>query len=173
MGTDESSRAKRRGPQGTIARACGKDGPQLVRSSGARWTDEAEALFLDALAASNNATLAAEQSGFSREAIYRRARRDPAFAERMEAARTLGYARVDELLARAAEDFLAGRPADPASPFPPMTVDHAIAILKLHRAAQTGHGKVPAWPARRRSLEEVHASILRKLSAIARKHGLL
>jgi hypothetical protein len=170
----DSGKGKRRsGPRGTIARASGKDGPQLVRSSGARWTDEAEAAFLDALAASNNATLAAEQTGFSRAAIYGRARRDPGLSERMAAARALGYARVDELLARAAEDFLSGRAPDPASPLPPMTVDHAIAILKLHRAAQTGEGKRPAWPARRRSLEEVHDSILRKLSAIARRRGLL
>jgi hypothetical protein len=162
------------GPKGTIPRASGKDGPQFIAATGHRWSDEAEGVFLDALAASNNATWAAAQCGFSREAIYARARRDPAFAERMAAARALGYARVDELLARAAEDFLAGRPRDPQSPLPPMSVPDAIAILKLHRSAQTGEGnRRPAWPARRRSLEEVHASILRKLSAIARKHGLL
>jgi hypothetical protein len=167
------SRARAKRPAGSIARA-GKDGPQLVRSRGARWTDEAEDIFLDRLAASNNATWAAEQCGFSREAIYARARRDPGFSERMAAARAHGYARVDELLARSAEDFLAGRAPDPLSPFPAMTVQDAIAILKLHRAVQTGEGgRCPAWPARPRSLDEVRGSILKKLSAIARKRGLL
>ena len=52
------------------------------------------------------------------------------------------------------------------------TVD-AIAILKLNRAAQTGEGRRPAWPARPRTLAEVHESILTKLSAIARKRGLI
>ena len=168
--TDSSGRT---GPAGSILRCGGKDGPQIIHSSGKRWTDEAEAIFLDALAASNNATWAAAQTGFSTGGIYARARRDPGLAERMAAARALGYARVDELLARAAEDFLAGREPDPDSPFPPMTIDHAIAILKLHRASQTGEGKRPAWPARPPSLDEQRDSILRKLSAIARKRGLL
>lgn len=171
--SESGKKSGRRGPAGTAALASGKDGPQLIRSSGKRWTDEAEGKFLDALGANNNATWAAEQTGFSREAVYKRARRDPAFAERMAAARALGQSRVDELLLRGAEDFLAGRPPDPDSPFPPMTIEHAIAIVKLNRPALTGEGKRAAWPARRRSLEEVHESILRKLSAIARKHGLL
>lgn len=152
--------------------AAGKDGPQLVKPRAHRWTPGIEDIFLDRLAASNNATWAAKEVGFSKVAIYARARRDPGFAQRMAAARAQGYARVDELLARSAEDFLAGTP-DPESPIPPMTVSDAIAILKLHRAEQTGEGRRPAWPARRRSLAEVHESILKKLSAIARKRGLL
>lgn len=166
--------AGRKGPAGSIARAGGKDGPQIVQSCGKRWTDEAEEIFLDRLGATNNATSAAAAAGFSREAIYARARRDPGFAERMAAARALGYGRVDELLATAAEDFLAGKPPDPNSPIPPMTVQDAIAILKLHRASVTGEGgRRPAWPARPRRLDEVHDSILTKLSAIARKRGLI
>ena len=164
-----------RGPAGTHARASGKDGPQVIRSSGHRWTDEAEEIFLDALAASNNATWAAEQCGFSKEAIYRRARRDSGFHERMADARALGRGRVDELLVRGAEDFLSGKPRDPESPMPPMTWQDAIAIHKLNLAGQSGEGasRRAAWPARPRSLDETRASILRKLSAIARKHGLL
>lgn len=161
------------GPAGAILRAHGKDGPQLIRSRGHRWTEEAEDLFLDCLAASNNATWAAEQCGFSTEAIYKRARRDPAFAERMAAARAQAWGRIDEGLARAAEDFLEGRASDPDRPGPPMTIQDAIAIQKLHRSGQTGEGKRPAWPARPRSLEEMRDSILKKLSAIARKNGLL
>lgn len=166
-------RKRPRGPAGAILRGHGKDGPQLVRSRGHVWTEEAEEIFLDALAASNNATWAAEQCGFSREAIYKRARRDPGFAERMAAARALAYGRIDEALARAAEDFLAGREPDPDAPIVAMTVQDAIAIQKLHRASQTGSGRRPAWPARPRSLDEMRDSILTKLSAIARKNGLL
>ena len=158
----------RRGPAGTIRRSGGKDGAQLVRSGGARWTDQAEELFLDHLGATNNFTAAAEVAGFSRESIYARARRDPGFHERMQAARSLGYGRVEEALARAAEDFLAGKAPDPDSPFPPMTVQDAIAILKLHRPSVTGEGRRPGWRGRPRSLDEVKASILRKLSAIER-----
>lgn len=161
------------GPAGAILRSHGKGGPQLIRSKGHRWTEEAEGIFLDCLAASNNATWAAEQCGFSTEAIYKRARRDPAFAEKMASARAFAWGRIDEGLTRAAEDFLEGRRPDPDSPLAGMTIQDAIAIQKLHRSAQTGEGKRPAWPARPRSLAEVHESILRKFSAIARKHGLL
>ena len=42
----------------------GKDGPQLIQSEGSRWTDEAEARFLDQLAASCNVTLSAKATGF-------------------------------------------------------------------------------------------------------------
>lgn len=163
------------GPAGAILRSHGKDGPQLIRSDGHRWTEQAEEIFLDCLAASNNATWSAEQCGFSKEAIYRRARRDPVFAEKMEAARAQSHGRIDEALARRAEDFLEGRPPDPDSPIVDMTVQDAIAIVKLYRARQNpdGGGRRPAWPARPRSLEEMRDSILKKLSAIARKNGLL
>lgn len=163
------------GPAGAILRSHGKDGPHLLRSQGHRWTDEAEEIFLDGLAASNNATWAAGQCGFSTEAIYRRARRDPVFAEKMAAARAQSHGRIDEALARRAEDFLEGRPPDPESPIVDMTVQDAIAILKLYRAGQNPEAgaRRPAWPARPRSLAEVHESILRKISAIARKNGLL
>ena len=161
------------GPAGAILRSHGKDGPQLIRSDGHRWTEEAEQLFLDCLAASNNATWAAEQCGFSREAIYARARRDPSLAEKMAAARALSHGRIEEGLTREAEDFLAGKPPDPDRPGPPMTIQDAINILKLNRPGRDSEGRRPAWPARRRTLDEVHESILAKLSALARKNGRL
>jgi hypothetical protein len=161
------------GPAGRIARAGGKDGPQVIRSGGKRWTEAAETRFLDCLAASNNLTLAAAECGFSREAIYARARRDPAFHERMAAARAMARDRIDEGLYRAAEEFLAGRAPNPDAPLAVTSVEQAIAIQKLNAPARTGAARRPAWPARPRSLDEVRGSILAKLSAIARKRGLL
>jgi hypothetical protein len=172
-GSGARAKTGRKGPAGTIARASGKDGPQIVRSDGHRWTDEAEEIFLDALASSNNATWSADQCGFSTAAIYGRARRDPAFHERMAAARAMARDRIDEGLYRAAEDFLAGRAPDPDAPIVVTSVEQAIAIRKLNAPARTGEGRRPAWPARPRSLDEVRGSILAKLSAIARKRGLL
>jgi len=177
MSKRKARRRSRRptGPAGAILRSHGKDGPQRIRSRGHRWTEKAEEIFLDRLAASNNATWSAERCGFSKAAIYRRARRDPVFAGKMAAARAQAYGRIDEALARRAEDFLAGKPPDPDSPIVDMSVQEAIAILKLHRASQypEGNARRPAWPARPRSLEEMRDSILKKLSAIARKNGLL
>jgi hypothetical protein len=154
---------------GTVLRASGKDGPQRVRSNGARWTDEAEATFLDHLAASANVTAAAEATGFSREAIYKRRRHDSAFAERWQAALAQGYARIEMALVQRAADALEGLAPDPDSPIPQMTVQDAVTILKLHGASVNGTGRAPGWRARPRSLDEMRASILTKLEAIAPK----
>lgn len=151
----------------TVLRSGGKDGPQLIRSGGARWTDEAEARFLDCLAASANVTASAEAAGFSREAIYRRRRHDSAFAERWQAALEQGYARIEMLLVQRASDALEGFAPDPDTPIPEMTVRDAVTIFQLHRASVKGDGRAPGWRARPRSLDEMRASILAKLEAIA------
>lgn len=160
------------GPSGTILRASGKDGPQIVSSRGRRWTDEAEAVFLDSLAASCNVTASAAAAGFSTEAIYRRRRNDPAFAERWQAALDQGYARIEMMLVKRADDALAGHMPDPETPLLPMTVKDAIAILQLHRGSvKGGEVRLPGWRARPRSIEEVRESILRKLTAVERARG--
>jgi hypothetical protein len=155
---------------GTAIRG-GKDGAQIIRSSGARWTDESEAEFLDRLAASCNVTLSARMTGFSREAIYRRRRRDPAFAERWQAALEQGYARIEMLLVQRAADALEGNLPDPDAPLADMTARDAIAILQLHRSSVKGEGRAPGWRARPRSLDEMRDSILAKLEAIAPAAG--
>ena len=160
--------AAARGPAGSVTRASGKDGPQVVHSKGRRWTEAAEALFLDALAASCNVTWAAAQAGFSTEAIYARRRRDPAFAGQWRHAIVQGHARLEAGLAAAAIAAVEGRIPDPHFPIPPMTVADIIAVLKLHRAMAQGAGKSPGWRGRPRSLDEVRGSILKKLAAIHR-----
>ena len=157
---------KCRGPKGNIVRA-GRGGPQRIESRGHRWTDEAEEIFLDHLAASANVTTSAKACGFSREAIYGRKRRDPAFSERCRAALAQAHFRIELALVRRAEAALEGFAPDPDTPIPVMTVGDAIAILKLHKAeALGGEGSRPGWPARPRSLDEVGESILRKIAAI-------
>ena len=83
------------GPPGTILRASGKDGPQLVTSSGARWTTAAERRFLDWLGATCNVTRACAESGFSKAAVYKRRRLDSAFAAAWEETLAQGYARLE------------------------------------------------------------------------------
>jgi len=145
----------------------GKDGPQLIRSSGKRWSEEAEALFLDHLAASCNVTAAAETVGFTRVAIYKRRRRDPAFAQRWQAALEQGYARIEMLLVQRAAEALEGFAPDPDTPIPTMTVSDARAILGHHRASVEGGPRSRRQWARPRSLDEMRDSILAKLEAIA------
>jgi len=163
----------RSGPEGSIARAGGKDGPQVIHSHGKRWTEAAEAIFLDALAASCNVTHAAETAGFSREAIYARRRRDPAFAQGWQEALVQGHARLEAGLVAAAIATVEGRAPDPDFPIPPMSVAEVIAVLKLHRAAVQGEGRSPGWRGRPRPFAEVKASILKKLAAFDRARGKL
>lgn len=111
----------RQGPPGIALRASGKDGPQLIRSTGKRWTEAAEAAFLDCLGASCNVTASAQAAGFSKEVIYRHRRRDPAFAARWQAALEQGYVRIEMLLVRRAEQVLEGVVADPDTPLHDMT----------------------------------------------------
>ncbi|MBO0749931.1 MAG: hypothetical protein J2O44_05835 [Porphyrobacter sp.] len=154
------------GHSGTTIRG-GKDGLQIVRSEGARWTEEAEAEFLDHLAASCNVTLSAKATGFSREAIYKRRRHDPAFAARWQAALEQGYARIEMLLVQRATDVLERQVPDPDTPLADMSTRDAIAILQLHRTSVKGEGRAPGWRGRPRSLDEMRDSILAKLEAIA------
>jgi hypothetical protein len=166
-----SEAGRRAGPEGRQIRAGGKDGPQIIESKGKRWTQEAEEIFLDHLAVTANYTRAAKKTGFSRVAIYERRRRDPAFAERCRAAIAQAVDRIDALLVEGAERALAGRPPAPDSPIPPMTVEQAIAVVKLHRPSVTGQGRLAGWRGPARPLAAVKASILTKLSAIERHRG--
>ena len=174
--TGESAESGRRGPAGTIVRGGGKDGPHIARSdSGKRWTDEAANLVLDALANGLSYAAAAEKCGFSRETVFRRRRVDPVFAAQCDDARAHGVARLDQLLIAQAEGALEGRPPAADSPLPPMTLQEAIAVVKLYhaRGRPDPRRRYGAWQPRPRTLDEVRASILTKLSAIARSRGQL
>ena len=145
----------------------GKDGPQIIASTGKRWNDAAEAVFLDRLATTCNVTASADAAGFSPEALYRRRRNDTAFAQLWQAALEQGYSRIEALLVRRAEDALEGRMSDPDSPIPPIDVKDALNILGHHRrSVEHGPRSRRQW-ARPRTLEELSESILRKLEALA------
>lgn len=153
-----------RGPSGA-AILVGKDGPQIIRSTGKRWSDAAEELFLDHLAASCNVTASAAAAGFSKTAVNARRRRDPGFAQRWQAALEIGYSRIEALLLRRAEEALEGWAPDTELPIPPMSIKDALAIIGHHRrAVERGPRSRRQW-ARPRSLDEMRDSILVKLEA--------
>lgn len=168
---DEDRKPRRKaGGNGLAIRASGKDGPQIIEVTSARWNDGAEQRFLDALGASCNVTHAAMQSGFSKEAIYRRRRTDPGFRARWNDALAQGYVRIEMMLIERAEAVLAGDGPnpDPDHPIPQMSFRDAITLLAQHRPSVTGNGnRRLSWNARPRDLEEVRASILAKFEAIA------
>ncbi|MCY7271487.1 MAG: hypothetical protein LH485_05470 [Sphingomonas bacterium] len=152
------------GPKGTRLRASHKDGPQRIRINGAWWSDEAEALFLNHLAASCNVAASAAAAGFSANTAYNHRRCDPAFARKWQAALDQGYARLEMELVRHASSMVENFEVDPDAPFKQMTMREAIHLLALHRRHQ---GQPAAALSRQvRPLDEVRDSILRKLDAI-------
>jgi hypothetical protein len=118
------------GPQGTQLHL-GRRGPQLVTTRGHRWSDEAETLFLDHLAATANVSASAKACAFSTHALYARRRKDPAFMQRWDVALAQGYAHVEAL-----EGFA----PDPDTPIiiRDMTVKDALSLLGHHRRAIEG-----------------------------------
>lgn len=161
--TDISGNA---GPSGTGI-LVGKDGAQLIRSTGKRWSEEAEDRFLDTLAASCNVSAAAEAAGFTRFTCYKRRRSDPGFAKRWDTALEQGAARIRALLLQRAIEALEGFAPDPDTPIPNMTVKEALSVLAAHDRRISGGPRSRREWARPRSLDEMRDSILRKLEAIA------
>lgn len=153
-------------PEARILR--GKDGPQLIdNDSGKRWSDEAEEVFFDRLAATCNVTASAKACGFTCAAIYKRRRKDPAFLRKWQAAMEQGAARIEMLLAQRAAEVLEGFAPDPETPIPAMSVKDALAITdRLRRTAEGGWRNRKQW-ARPKSLDEMGAEILARLEAIA------
>lgn len=174
-----AANANATGPAGTTLRLAGKHGPQLIETQGRFWSDEAEAIFLDCLAATCNVSRAAREAGFSGTAVWRRRRRDAGFAGRWQEALTQGYVRLETAIVRRAADRFDGGDGgedgdgngngdgngDAASE-PTVTTAEAINLLRLHKAGVAGGHARAGRRSRPRPLAEVHASILVKLEAI-------
>lgn len=137
-----------------------------IKTSGAQWSEEAEERFFDALAASCNVTLSAAEVGFTTFTVYRQRRMRPDFAERWAGALAQGYARLEMALVEAAVDTVDGREFDAERPIPRMTVAEAMNLLKLHGPEVRGERRGPGNPRRRRTLDEVRGSIIKKIEAI-------
>lgn len=159
-------RTREDAPAGTTMRLDGKDGPQVVRTIGKRWSDAAGDRFIDCLGASCNVSLSAAEAGLSAEAFYARRRTDALFADRWRAALEQGCVRIETALIRAAAESIEGRPPDPEAPIPRMSVKEALSVLGHARASLDGDKRRPRHGSRVRSLDEVRASILVKLEAI-------
>lgn len=144
--------------------------PQIARAHRGKWTDKAEADFLAYLAATANVTEACRHVGFARHSVYQRRMQWPAFREAWDAALESGYARVEMALVMNAGAFLDPVAIDTDYPMPDMTVDQAINLLKLHRAAVHG-GRPQRYGHRRKpvDVEALKAEIVRKARLLTGK----
>lgn len=131
-----------------------------------QWCDEDEELFLDCLAASCNVLLACEQADVAPTTVYRQRRRRADFKKKWQEALEQGYARLEMALVAAAADSVERVEFDAERPIPQMSAETAIKVLQLHRASVAGVGRRSGYRAPPKRLEEVQASILRKIEAI-------
>lgn len=154
------------GPAGSTIRVSGKDGPQLIDSRGHRWTDAAEARFLETLAATCNVTRSARAAGFSTVAIHRRRSLDATFADRWQAALAQGYVRLEMEMVRRANEALEGTAPDPDAALLPVSFKDALNLLQLHRGGLAGEGRRRGRAPRPRSLDEARGAIVARLEAI-------
>lgn len=167
--TEDDAALPPRGPPGRLMLR-GPCGTQIRTTKGHRWSDRAETLFLDQLAATCNVTLAGEACGFSHAALYRRRRNDPAFSERWDAALAQGYAHLESLLVRRACDALEGVAPDPGAAvrIPEVTVRDALVLLGHHRRRIEGGPPSRREWTREPPIEEVREEILRRIAAMDR-----
>lgn len=142
--------------------------PQVQTTRRKRWTAETEKTFLDALSTTCNATRACEEIGWNYSVVYARRRKDPDFAARWRLAWAAGYERVEQLLLQNAVETLQGWEPDPTLPMPRMTVAEALTLVRMEKLVRADPSRRRGSFAKRKSLDDVRASILRKLSAIER-----
>jgi len=143
---------------------------QIARTRAGQWTAAGEDRFLEVFAATCNARAAYEAAGKSKGSAYTHRRRWPAFARRWAAAEETGYARVEMALL---ENLLSTPELPPECPMPPMSVDQALQLLRLHQSQVRSAGRAPGRRPRTRTFEELRPAIVRKLEIVlrARKRG--
>lgn len=148
---------------------------QIARARAGQWTARTEKRFLAAAGATVNVKAACAEVGKSFGSAYAHRNRWPGFARRWDEALDIGTEELEERLSLRAENIFAE--AEPPLPEPPalprMTVAEAIHLLHLQKRRMLELGRKPGRWRRPRTLDEVRGSILRKLSPIARRRGLI
>lgn len=157
--------------EGRVVRREKNGKTKVIRTArGKRWSQVAERVFLEELAATGNVRASAAKAGFSTTAIYRRRMQWPGFATEWQACLDQGIARIEMQLIELATDSLRSEAIRGDGPAPALSVADALNLLKLHRAAVFG-GPAQRYgmaQAKAPDMEKVRASILRKIEAIER-----
>lgn len=152
------------GPSGSEIRIFRDGQPKRHFTDGARWSDEAGEVFLNALAASSNVTASAE-AGFSPTAVYRRRRLDTGFAAKWEAAKAQGYARLELAMVHAAIATMEGTALDADNPITQMSASDVLNLLRLHAGRNANGSTIAAARARSRSCATASCARSRRSAA--------
>lgn len=141
---------------------------QVARARLRQWTPRIEARFLRTLEGNCNVKVACAAVGLTQASAYGHRKRWPDFAQAWDRAIENGYDLISIALAQAGGAMLGEGDYRPDPVLGPMSVDQAIAALRLHwRSASRGWGR-PGLVARDPTMDEVHAFVLRKIEIMQR-----
>lgn len=143
-----------------------KHGDRLVRAAAGRWCAETEARFFAALGRTGCVRAAARAAGISTTALYKRREAYPEFAERWDAVAADAGARLPELLRAASIASFDPEAAEEMAGegLPPVNVDQAIRISKMHGAGKNGKGGRGSPERRTATRAETEAAVLKLLA---------
>jgi hypothetical protein len=141
---------------------------QIARARLRQWTPRVEARFLATLTATCNVKAACAEVGLSPASAYNHRGRWPAFARRWDEAIQIGYSQIEMGLIQAGSNLFSDDGAVEARPISAMTADHAIHLLHMHKHQVHRIGRRPGGYGRPPDMDDVRASILRKIEAIER-----
>lgn len=141
---------------------------QISRARLRQWTAATERVFLRTLAATANVRAACREAGLSVPSAYVHRSKYQAFTDRWEEALEIGMLRVEEAQIASALAGLTGEPIEADAPIPPMSVDDAIRIVRIHgRDARLKHRR-NRWPNQYMDPEEARRIILRNVAIVTR-----
>lgn len=132
------------------------------------WSPSTERRFLATLAATCNVKAACEAVGLTQGSAYFHRRQWPDFAKAWEAALSIGFDKIEEKLIEAACLSMEGVAFAADAPIPRMSAWDAMMLLQLHKKTVRGEGKPRPSNYKGPPIEEVRASIARKIAAIVR-----
>jgi hypothetical protein len=113
------------------------------RVSGERWGKRKEAIFFEELAATANATLAAEAAGVSSNAVFARRLKHPVFAAKWNAVVRASQASIDLYLVEETRKTFDPDSLDTGEVTPRVTIDQAIKISQLNASKSAREASNP------------------------------
>jgi len=145
---------------------------QVRRARVDGWSPAVEDRFLHTLAATCNVKAACAEIRMTQASAYYHRRQWPGFGEAWDAALSEGYVRLELALIENARNVFSGERVPADNPMPPMTVQDAIHLLRVHQRRVHGTGQRSGPRAREPDIEQVRANIMRKVEAMARKREM-
>lgn len=132
---------------------------QIARARLRQWDPATEDRFIATLQATCNVRASCKAAGMWPPSAYAHRKRWPSFERRWDAAVEESYMRIELGLLENGGNMFSARERPPEIDMPPMRVDEALQLLRLHKSAPRGIGVMPAKPRVPMSADELRGVI--------------